>query len=629
MTAQSRQRLQHLRNLWLADPNLVSLTTEEDAISAVKQINGLGDPFAAVKLATKAEKRHRRSVPLLQQKALALIRCGAVVSARSVLEVALELRPDDAETLSLLGRSFKITQRRPKLSAKESGLLRNALAYYSKAWRLSKNIYPGINAASIARILGEKDVASDRAQEVKEIAIGQLMSGTGDFWVRATVGEAELVLGELDAARERYEQAREDFGDRWMDLASTRRQARWILRVMGEALDPWDAIFRLGHAVVFAGHMVDQPNADQKRLDPEETPQLHNAIEDWVNNNDVRLAFSGAACGADILFLESVMKQGGEAHIVLPFTLNSFHEQCIAHAGLDWEARFYTILDKASSITILSDFSYSGDPIDHAFAALVSAGKAKLVSRELEIPVRTLTAWDGEPARGPGGTAHSVGIWREAGLEIDRIWRDDSDPSSFCCIASELPSPVVRDDLREAGQDVAVRSKEIKAILFADVSGYTQLPESEIPLFVSRFLGEAARIMNDTAFKPDVSNTWGDALYCVFDDAHSAASFSVELMNAIKNLEGFSVELNIRVGLHAGPLFGCFDPIQRTHTYTGSHVSLASRLEPIATEGQIFASEYFAAWAATQPANDFRFEYLGERAIEPAERPVRVYQLVS
>ena len=89
----------------------------------------------------------------------------------------------------------------------------------------------------------------------------------------------------------------------------------------------------------------------------------------------------------------------------------------------------------------------------------------------------------------------------------------------------------------------------------------------------------------------------------------------------------FSVDLNLRIGLHAGPLYQCFDPIQQCITYTGSHVSLAARLEPIAELGQIYASEYFAALSKTEENNDCRFEYLGEKTLDKNQKPMRVYKL--
>src|SRR5213079_66185 len=53
--------------------------------------------------------------------------------------------------------------------------------------------------------------------------------------------------------------------------------------------------------------------------------------------------------------------------------------------------------------------------------------------------------------------------------------------------------------------------------------------------------------------------------------------------------------LNIRIGLHTGPVFMHYDPVVRRLGFTGAHVNRAARIEPIADHGQVFASEEFAA----------------------------------
>jgi len=64
--------------------------------------------------------------------------------------------------------------------------------------------------------------------------------------------------------------------------------------------------------------------------------------------------------------------------------------------------------------------------------------------------------------------------------------------------------------------------------------------------------------------------------------------------------------------LHAGPVYECNDPITRQHTYCGTHVSRAARIEPIAPSGQVYASEAFAALAAIQRAPRFACYYVGQ-----------------
>lgn len=45
--------------------------------------------------------------------------------------------------------------------------------------------------------------------------------------------------------------------------------------------------------------------------------------------------------------------------------------------------------------------------------------------------------------------------------------------------------------------------------------------------------------------------------------------------------KGLPEGLDLRISLHAGPLYRCKDPVIKKYKYTGSHVSRAARIEPI------------------------------------------------
>jgi hypothetical protein len=55
--------------------------------------------------------------------------------------------------------------------------------------------------------------------------------------------------------------------------------------------------------------------------------------------------------------------------------------------------------------------------------------------------------------------------------------------------------------------------------------------------------------------------------------------------------------IGIRTGLHTGPVFLHYDPVERRLKFTGAHVNRAARIEPIAQPFEAYASEEFAALA--------------------------------
>ena len=92
--------------------------------------------------------------------------------------------------------------------------------------------------------------------------------------------------------------------------------------------------------------------------------------------------------------------------------------------------------------------------------------------------------------------------------------------------------------------------------------------------------------------------------------------FALELCEMVssKNWAEFGLpeSLALRIGLHAGPVYACFDPVLERRNYVGTHVSRAARIEPITPPGHVYASESFAALAAAERAALIRCEYVGQ-----------------
>ena len=119
-----------------------------------------------------------------------------------------------------------------------------------------------------------------------------------------------------------------------------------------------------------------------------------------------------------------------------------------------------------------------------------------------------------------------------------------------------------------------------------------------------------------TEHKPETKNTWGDGLFFVFDTVEEAGSFALELRDLVMGRnwaeKGLDEETSIRIALHAGPVLRCEDPILKATNYTGYHVNMAARLEPITPPGQVYATEQFAALASFRGAVGFACDYAGQ-----------------
>ena len=84
---------------------------------------------------------------------------------------------------------------------------------------------------------------------------------------------------------------------------------------------------------------------------------------------------------------------------------------------------------------------------------------------------------------------------------------------------------------------------------------------------------------------------------------------------------------NLRVGLHAGPVYSDHDPVMDRDNYYGANVTRAARVEPITPPGMVYATETFAALLAVEggPAHDL--EYVGRVELAKGYGRSRVYRL--
>ena len=75
---------------------------------------------------------------------------------------------------------------------------------------------------------------------------------------------------------------------------------------------------------------------------------------------------------------------------------------------------------------------------------------------------------------------------------------------------------------------------------------------------------------------------------------------------------GLPRNLNIRIGLHVGPVYFAREPVLNRLNFYGSHVNQAARIEPITSAGNVYASEQFAAFLLANRNNPLDCKYVGE-----------------
>ena len=332
--------------------------------------------------------------------------------------------------------------------------------------------------------------------------------------------------------------------------------------------------------------------------------------------------YSSAACGADILCLELARELGGETHVVLPFPPAEFRRVSVDFAPGDWGARFDRALAAADSVTITSDHRARGSAATFEYANLVLTGMGRLRSQMLDTTVRGLAVWDPRALAQAGGSASILSLWRQRDLAVDHIHLPEMRQQPLDAPPAALPE----------ANDPTLRGvrHEIRAMLFADAVGYSQLNEDQIPSYISGFLGAVADLNRRTAHRFEHVETAGDGLYMVFRNAPDAGHYALELSALANGFDwaacGLPSGFNLRIALHCGPVHCGLDPITDSPIYTGPHTSRTARIEPITPPGQVYASSAFAAVAAAS-GGGLAMDYVGRMPLAKNYGTLAIYHV--
>ena len=157
-------------------------------------------------------------------------------------------------------------------------------------------------------------------------------------------------------------------------------------------------------------------------------------------------------------------------------------------------------------------------------------------------------------------------------------------------------------------------SRSVKTMIFADVAAFSQITEELTSQFVAAFHGGVSEMIEKLPIGPSFVNTWGDSFFAVFDDLENALKLALGMRDYFT--DGNWSEwlphgnMDVRISMHAGPVYEEFDPILKKRNFFGTHVNQAARIEPIVLAGSVFVSETVAALISFG-YDEYDFEYAG------------------
>jgi class 3 adenylate cyclase len=582
--------------------------------------NEKGQSLLAYDIASEGLGFWKGDPALLQINALALARMGSAEQARNLLSPLAGA--DDEETAGIAARIYKDLW----LRTGDAADLRQARDNYLNAYQSRPDRYwTGINAATLSWALGEAEKAVDLARRISADCATRLSApGKEEYWLRATLAEADLILAasantpESDrrwrTVENLYGQARTVAANNFGNVFSTWRNARIVLQqlpvVIGERLEN---AFQVPRVAVFAGHRIDAAGRTPWRFPPDIADKVKQAIKDDLRRLNVGVGFATAASGSDILFLEAISELGGKIHIVTPCDEEQFIAESVAESGDEWVARYRSVMKKAEEIIVASEEKVVMGGLSFQYAADLLDGLATMRARQFETDPHHIAVWNELPGDGPGGTYDAVQRWRSRGVDVHVINPVEIAGGASHAAAPDAASGQADPESRQASAGI---DAEVRAMIFADVKHFSKLTEGQVPVFLRGFIRPLAQVVGRLNPAPEFQNTWGDGFFFVFKTVGDAGRFALKLRDAVKGIDraaiGLPEDMDLRIAIHAGPVFRFMDQIIGKHNFIGSHVNRAARIEPVTVPGRIYATEAFAALATLQVPGQFRFDYVGK-----------------
>lgn len=167
-------------------------------------------------------------------------------------------------------------------------------------------------------------------------------------------------------------------------------------------------------------------------------------------------------------------------------------------------------------------------------------------------------------------------------------------------------------------------SRHLAAILFTDISGFTELSRADEPRALA-LLDEQAGLLGPLflRFHGESVKSTGDGFLVVFSSAREAVECAVEVQQAVarRNESHGALPLHIRIGIHLG------DVEARGAEVFGDTVNVAARILGATPPGEITVSE--PVFEQVQHRLPVNVERLGLRTVKGIQEPLMLYRVAS
>lgn len=309
-----------------------------------------------------------------QLKALTLAKLGSPVNAMEYFEPLWRSHKNAAESAGIMGGIYKSLF----VATESTKYGKQSAATYLTNFNETQDYYTGINAATMSKLTGNIQVAKEIANQL----IISLEEQKRDYWQEATLAEAYLLIKDTEKAIQHYIHAHDLMANNWGAIGSVQRQL-WLLDHYIRVPNSIKSFFKPPVVAVFIGHMIDAEDRELPRFKPAMEEAVRGAIKSSIESLNIQIGYCSLACGADILFVEEMLRLGKEVEIFIPFNKEDFIQTSVALAGDQWIDRFEKILTEVPNIQWLTKKRFNGDDYHFHILSEVMSGAANLRTKNM------------------------------------------------------------------------------------------------------------------------------------------------------------------------------------------------------------------------------------------------------
>lgn len=381
-----------------------------------------GEYLSAYSLIKKVLHQYPDDGRLLRSYALCMTRLGMCEEAIIVLEQVVVASDDNPETFAQLGSLYK-TAWLASCSAEDrsSELLLKAFEYYSSSYESDGNYWSGINVATLAMLLGQENRACLIADEV--IAeCWNIYSNQGtysQFWIPATLAEANLIKGDIKNSVNWYRTASHHLGDALGNIRTTVNNLKLlmdIIEVSEEERNLLQSSLSLPRIGLLFGDRhfgSDRRGCFPTKLSERTLTKLRRGLAELRLN----IAITGIKDGLDIAVLEFLQNMGKKTYVILPSSPEYIRQSLLGIYGEEWIVRFDKVLSHASGVEYFSSARFNSrslfiSKLTDDFMLRIAIDRAEHLGGEI-VPVEI---GDGR-RQSSERTSHMLGKLASAGYE--------------------------------------------------------------------------------------------------------------------------------------------------------------------------------------------------------------------